>query len=216
MSLTLYYHPLSSYCQKVLVALYENGAPFTPQFVDLGDPGQRADLLKLWPVGKFPVLRDGERIVPESSIIIEHLDRYHPGKTRLIPENGDLALQTRLRDRFFDLYVHKPMQALVGDRLRPLESRDPYGVAEAKARLSASYDMIERDMAGQTWAMGEDFTLADCAAAPSLYYADRVLPFRDSHPGIAAYFERLLQRPSFARVVEEAGPYRHMFPAARD
>lgn len=212
MPLTLYYHPLSSYCQKVLVALYENGAPFTPQLVDLGNPEQRAEFLKLWPVGKFPVLRDGEHIVPESSIIIEHLDRHHPGPARLIPEDVELALETRLRDRFFDLYVQEPMQAIVGDRLRPAESRDPFGVERAKARLRASYDMIERDMAGRTWAMGEAFTLADCAAAPALYYADRVLPFGESHPGVAAYFKRLLQRPSFARAVEEAGPYRHLFP----
>lgn len=212
MSLTLYYHPLSSYCQKVLVALYENGAPFTPELVDLGNPERRAEFLKLWPVGKFPVLRDGERIVPESSIIIEHLDRHHPGPARLIPEDAERALETRLRDRFFDLHVQEPMQALVGDRLRPAESRDPFGVERAKARLRTAYDVIERDIAGRTWAMGEAFTLADCAAAPALYYADRVVPFRDSHPGIAAYFERLLQRPSFARAVEEAGPYRHLFP----
>ncbi|TCR68815.1 glutathione S-transferase family protein [Bosea sp. BK604] len=212
MSLTLYYHPLSSYCQKVLVALYENGAPFTPELVDLGNPERRAEFLKLWPVGKFPVLRDGERIVPESSIIIEHLDRHHPGPARLIPEDAERALETRLRDRFFDLYIQEPMQALVGDRLRPLESRDPFGVERAKARLRTSYDMLERDMAGRTWAMGEAFSLADCAAAPALYYADRVVPFRDSHPAIAAYFERLLQRPSFARAVEEAEPYRHLFP----
>lgn len=212
MSLTLYYHPLSSYCQKVLVALYETGTSFAPQFVDLGDPGQRAEFLALWPVGKFPVLRDGERVVPESSIIIEHLDRHHPGPFRLIPSEPERALLTRLRDRFFDLYVQEPMQAIVGDRLRPAESRDPYGVARAKSRLHTAYDVIERDMAGRTWATGEDFTMADCAAAPALYYADRVLPFRETHPGVAAYFDRLLQRPSFARAVEEAGPYRHMFP----
>lgn len=212
MSLTLYYHPLSSYCQKVLVALYENGAPFTPELVDLGNPERRAEFLKLWPVGKFPVLRDGERIVPESSIIIEHLDRHHPGPARLIPEDAERALEARLRDRFFDLYIQELMQALVGDRLRPLESRDPFGVERAKARLRTSYDVLERDMAGRTWAMGEAFSLADCAAAPALYYADRVVPFHDSHPAIAAYFERLLQRPSFARAVEEAEPYRHLFP----
>jgi glutathione S-transferase len=212
MSLTLYFHPLSSYCQKVLVALYENGTPFTPHVVDLGDPGQRADLLKLWPVGKFPVLRDGDRVVPESSIIIEHLDQHHPGQFRLIPDDAEIAIETRLRDRFFDLYVHDPMQRIVGDRLRPVESRDPFGVEQAKARLRSSYDMIERDIAGRTWVIGEAFTMADCAAAPALYYADLVLPFRDSHPGVAAYFERLLRRPSFARAVAEAGPYRHLFP----
>lgn len=214
MSLTLYYHPFASYCQKVLIALYENGAPFTPKFVDLGDPKQRAELVALWPIGKFPVLRDEARgqTIPESSIIIDYLDRHYPGRIRLIPEETGLALETRLRDRVFDLYLHAPMQALVGDRLRPAGSRDPFGVEEARARLRSSYDMIERDIAGRQWAVGEAFTMADCAAAPALYYADLVEPFRDSHPGLAAYFERLLRRPSFARVVEEAGPYRHLFP----
>lgn len=214
MSLTLYYHPLASYCQKVLIALYENGTPFTPQFVDLGDPKQRDEFVALWPVGKFPVLRDGARgeVVPESSIVIEYLDRHYPGGVRLIPGNTELALETRLRDRFFDLYVQDPMQALVGDRLRPRESRDPFGVEQARGRLRRSYDMIEREIAGRRWAVGEAFTMADCAAAPALYYADLVEPFRDSHPGLAAYLERLLQRPSFARVVQEAEPYRHLFP----
>jgi glutathione S-transferase len=212
MSLTLYFHPLSSYCQKVLVALYENGTQFTPQFVDLGDPEQRAELLGLWPVGKFPVLRDGDRIVPESSIIIEHLDRHHPGQSRLIPEDAELAGETRLRDRFFDLYVQEPMQKLVGDRRRPAENRDPFGVEQARSRLRTAYEMLERDMAGRVWATGETFTMADCAAAPALYYADLVLPFREAHPGVAAYFERLMQRPSFARAAREADPYRHLFP----
>lgn len=212
MSLTLYFHPLSSFCQKVLVALYENEKPFTPQLVDLGDAQQRAAFTKLWPVGKFPVLRDGDRIVPESSIIIEHLDRHHPGPVRLIPEDADLAGETRLRDRFFDLHVNDPMQRLVGDRLRPAGSKDPFGVEQAKARLRTAYDVLERDIAGRTWAMGEAFTMADCAAAPALYYADLVLPFRETHPGVAAYFERLMQRPSFARAVREADPYRHLFP----
>jgi glutathione S-transferase len=214
MSLTLYYHPLASYCQKVLVALYENGTSFTAQFVDLGDPDQRAELLKLWPVGKFPVLRDTarDRVVPESSIVIEYLDRHYPGKARLIPGDAELALEIRLRDRFFDLYVHDPMQTIVGDRLRPAESRDPFGVERAKSRLSTSYDMIERDMAGRTWAMGEAFTMADCAAAPALYYANKVAPFEATHPKATAYLGRLKARPSFARVLKEAEPYSAMFP----
>jgi len=215
MSLTLYYHPLSSFCWKVLIALYENGTPFKPLSINLGDPEERGALLKLWPVGKFPVLRDDarDRTVPESSIIIDYLDRYYSGHTRFTPADGDAAWQTRLKDRFYDLYVHLPTQAIVGNRLRPADAKDPRGVEEAKARLRASYDMIEAEMATKTWAMGESFTIADCAASPSLYYANKVLPFRDSHRHAAAYLDRLTARPAFARVLEEAEPYAHMFPA---
>jgi glutathione S-transferase len=214
MSLTLHYHPLASFCWKALIALYENGVAFTPKLVDLGNPAERAALLKLWPVGKFPVLQDDLRgeIVPESSVVIEYLDRHYPGAARLIPDNADRALQTRLRDRFYDLYVHEPMQRIVGDRLRPREKADPFGVEEAKARLRASYDSIDREMANSQWAMGDRFTLADCAAAPSLFYANKVLPFGATHGNVAAYFERLQARPSYARVLREAEPYLRMFP----
>jgi len=214
MSLTLYYHPLSSFCWKVLIALHENGTPFKPVSVDLGDPGERAALSKLWPVGKFPVLRDDARsqTVPESSIIIDYLDRFHPGGIRFTPADGDTVWQARLKDRFYDLYVHLPTQAIVGHRLRPANAKDPHGVEEAKARLRASFDMIEAEMAGRTWATGESFTIADCAASPSLYYADKVLPFRGTHRHVAAYLDRLMARPAFARVLEEAKPYAHLFP----
>jgi glutathione S-transferase len=219
MSLTLYYHPLSSFCWKVLIALYENGTPFKPVSVNLGDPDERAALLKLWPIGKFPVLRDGARnqTVPESSIIIDYLDRFYPGRTRFTPTDGDAAWRTRLQDRFYDLYVHLPMQAIVGNRLRPAGAKDPHGVEEAKARLRSSFDMIEAEMAAKpeasrTWGMGGSFTIADCAASPSLYYANKVLPFRDSHRHVAAYLDRLMARPAFARVLEEAKPYAHLFP----
>lgn len=214
MSLTLYYHPLSSFCWKVLIALYENGTPFTPVSVNLGDPDERAALLKLWPIGKFPVLRDDARdqTVPESSIIIDYLDRFYPGRIRFTPGDDDVAWQTRLQDRFYDLYVHLQTQAIVGNRLRPANAKDPHGVAEAKARLRTSYDMIEADMAARPWAMGESFTIADCSASPSLYYANKVLPFRDTHPHAAAYLDRLMARPAFARVLEEAKPYAHLFP----
>ena len=215
MSLTLYYHPLSSFCWKVLIALHENDTPFKPVSVNLGDPDERAALLKLWPVGKFPVLRDDARdqTVPESSIIIDYLDRFYPGGIRFTPADGDTIWQTRLKDRFYDLYVHLPTQAIVGNRLRPANAKDPHGVEEAKARLRTSFDMIEAEMAGRTWAMGESFTIADCAASPSLYYANKVLPFRDTHRHVAAYLDRLMARPAFARVLEEAKPYAHMFPA---
>ena len=214
MSLTLHLHPLASYCHKALIALYENDTPFTPNLVDLGNESERAALLKLWPIGKFPVLRDDARdqIVPESTIIIEYLDRYYPGRTRFIPEDAGHAWQTRLRDRFYDLYVHEPMQRIVGDRLRRDGAKDPHGVEEARARLKTSYGMIERDMATRNWAMGEAFSLADCAAAPALFYANEVMPFGETHPAAAAYFARLKARPSYARVVKEAEPYFAMFP----
>jgi glutathione S-transferase len=214
MSLTLHFHPLASYCHKVLIALYENETPFTPNLVDLGNEAERAALLKLWPIGKFPVLRDDARDqnVPESSIIIEYLDRYYPGRTQFITGDADRARGIRLRDRFYDLYVHEPMQKIVGDRLRPQGKDDPHGVEEAKARLEASYGMIDQEMASRTWAMGEAFSLADCAAAPALFYANEVLPFGDTHHNVAAYFNRLKARPSYARVLREAEPYFAMFP----
>jgi glutathione S-transferase len=213
MSLTLHFHPLASYCHKALIALYENDTPFTPNMVNLGDERERAALLKLWPIGKFPVLRDDARdqAIPESTVIIEYLDCYYPGRTRLIPAETDLALQTRLRDRFYDLYVHEPMQRIVGDRLRPAANKDPYGVEEARARLRTSYGMIDREMATRTWATGDAFSLADCAAAPALFFANEVFAF-EGHKNLAAYFSRLKGRPSYVRVLKEAEPYFAMFP----
>jgi glutathione S-transferase len=214
MTLKLYFHPLSSFCQKVLVALYESDTPFDPHIVDLGDEKSRADFLKTWPVGQFPVLRDDAkgRTVPESSIIIEYLDQHYPGRTPLLPADADLAWQTRLHDRFYDLHVHVHMQKIVGDRLRPAANKDPYGVEQARARIETAYGIIDQEMATKTWAMGDAFSMADCAAAPALFYANLVVPFGDSHKNVAAYFDRLMKRPSFARVVEEAKPYFAMFP----
>jgi glutathione S-transferase len=209
MSLRLYYHPLSSFCQKVLVALYENDTPFEREFIDLFDAQSRAKLVALWPLAKFPVLRDEARAwtVPESSIIIEYLDQHHPGQARLIPADADLARQTRMRDRFYDLHVNVPMQKIVTDRLRPEGKNDAYGVEHAKAALHTAYDMIEQDMAGKTWAMGEAFSMADCAAAPALFYANLVMPVGSAHGNGAAYLGRLMERPSYARVLKEAQPY---------
>jgi glutathione S-transferase len=214
MSLTLYLHPLSSFCWKTLIALYENDTPFTPVTVDLSNETERAALLKLWPIGKFPVLRDDatDRTIPESSIIIEYLDHQYPGHTRFIPADAKQALQTRLRDRFYDLYVHLPMQKIVGDRLRPADSEDPHGVEEAKARIQSCYDMIDKEIANRIWAMGDAFSIADCAASPALFYANKVVPFGAAHGNVAAYFERLTARPSFARVLREAEPFFAMFP----
>jgi glutathione S-transferase len=183
MSLKLYLHPLSSYCQKALIAFYENDTPFAPIIVDLASEASSAELKKLWPIGKFPVLRDEarDRTIPESSIIIEYLEQYYPGRTRLLPSDGDLAWQTRLRDRFFDQYVHEPMGKIVTDRLRPKGKNDARGVELAKAQLRTAYGMIEEAMRTRTWAMGEAFSMADCAAAPALFFAKRVLPFGDIH-----------------------------------
>ena len=214
MSLTLYYHPLSSFCQKVLAALYENDTPFEGHLVDLGDPAARAAFLKIWPIGKFPVLRDDarDRLVPESSIIIEYLAQHYPGASELVPADANRAHQVRMADRFFDLYVHLPMQKIVGDRIRPAGGKDAHGVEQARAQLATSLGMLENDMAAKTWVAGDAFSMADCAAAPALYYANLVAPFTESHKNVARYFERLMARPSFARAVEEAAPYRHMFP----
>ena len=212
MSLTFHFHPLASFCQKVLIALYENGTAFESHVVDLGNEASSSAFKKLWPIGKMPVLRDEarDRTVPESSIIIEYLAQHYPGPTPLIPADPALALRTRLADRFYDLYVHDPMQRIVGDRLRPAGKTDPHGVDLAKALLRTAYDMIDTDMATRTWAVGEAFTMADCAAAPPLFFANKLVPF--SHGHLAAYFERLSKRPSIARTFEEARPYLKFFP----
>lgn len=214
MSLTLHSHPLSSFCWKVLIALYENGTPFAPKLVNPGEPEDRAAFLKLWPIGKFPVLRDEARdqTVPESSIIIDYLDQHYPGPARLIPADPEAARQTRLRDRLFDLYVHLPFQKIIGNRLRPADKKDPHGVDEARAQLRVSYDMIEQQMGARLWAMGEDFTLADCSALPALFYGNHVEPFGPARKNLTAYLERLQARPSVARVIREAEPYFHMVP----
>lgn len=214
MALTLYYHPLASFCWKALIALYENATPFEAHIVDLGDARAAAAFKAIWPIGKFPVLRDDarERTVPESSVIIEYLAQHYPGPSPLIPAHPGLALEVRLADRVYDLYVHQPMQTIVIDRLRPEGRHDPHGVELARAQLRTALDMTEAKMASQTWAAGEAFSMADCAAAPALFYADKVMPFEETHRSTAAYLARLKQRPSFARVLEEAKPYFAMFP----
>jgi glutathione S-transferase len=212
--LTLHFHPLSSFCHKVLIALYENGTPFAPRLVDLGDAEQRAAFQALWPIGKFPVLQDSERdrMVPESSVIIEYLDQRYPGRTRFIPQDAEEARIVRFGDRFYDLHVHLHMQKIVGDRLRPAGAKDPHGVADARTRMAAALALADKHIAGRTWAMGESFTLADCAAAPALFYADKVAPFAGMYPNLVAYLDRLKQRPSYARTLQEAEPYFKFFP----
>ena len=213
MALVLYMHPLSSYCQKALIALYENETPFEAKVVNLGDEAERDAFKKVWPLAKFPVLRDHARgfTVPESTAVIEYLDVHHRGRTRFIPADPDMAWQTRMRDRFFDFYVNDPMGRIVGDRIRPADKRDPYGVEQAKGLLRTAYAVIDEEMKSRTWAMGDAFSMADCAAAPALFYADKVLPFGE-HANVTAYFARLLARPSYARAIAEAEPYFALFP----
>lgn len=214
MALVLYYHPLASFCHKVLVALYENETVFKGHIVDLLDETSSEELRAFWPMGKIPLLRDEDRgrTVPETSIIIEYLNQHHPGPAELIPADPERALQARLWDRFFDLYVSVPMQKIVGDRLRPISQSDSAGVDQAKDTLRQAYAAAERQLENRTWAIGDTFSMADCAAAPALFYADIVLPFSASYPNTAAYFRRLTERSSFARVLVEARPYFHMFP----
>jgi glutathione S-transferase len=208
-SLKLYYHPLSSFCHKVLIALYENDTPFEPVLVDLTNEDSAAAFKKIWPIGKFPVLRDEAKdlTIPESSVIIEYLDLHHPGRTRFVPHGGEQAWQTRLEDRFYDLHLHVPMQKVITDRLRPAGKNDSFGVEQAKRTIETAYRLIDADFATKTWAMGDDFTIADCAAAPALFYANMAIPLGDTYRNAAAYLDRLMQRPSYARVLQEAEPY---------
>lgn len=212
MSLKLYLHPLSSFCHKVLIALYENGTAFEPVMVNFGDDETSAALKRLWPVGKIPVLVDGGRAVPETSIIIEYLQAHHPGPLRLLPDEAEARLEARLWDRFFDLYVNVPMQAIVGDRIRPETSRDPQGVAQARATVATAYAVADRQLAGKAWATGADFTIADCAASPALFYASIAAPIDPAHRHLLEYFERLMARPSIRRVIAEARPFFDIFP----
>src|SRR5215469_3852769 len=213
MSLQLFMHPLSSYCHKVLIALYENEIPFEIKRVD--DPAVDREYARLWPLKHFPLLRDVQRnqIVPESTIIIEYLQMHFPGKVRLIPDDPDLALQVRLRDRFCDNYLHTQMQKFAGNNLRPEDRRDPYGVDQARAEFVKALSLFDAEIADRSWAVGDTFTMADCAAAPAIFYGNRFFgPFRETHPNALAYLDRLMKRPSYARALEEAKPFFHLLP----
>jgi glutathione S-transferase len=212
MPLQLYAHPFSSYCQKVLIALYENGTPFEFRLLEGPDSPAMQELAALWPIKRFPVLLDGDRTVIEASIIVEYLGLYQPGPVRLVPEDAREALEVRTMDRFFDNYVSTPQQKIVFDRIRPEADRDACGVADARAMLDTAYAWLDGVLAGREWAAGHGFSLADCAAAPFLFYADWTHPIGDRFPNVVAYRRRLLARPSFARAVDEARPYRAFFP----
>jgi glutathione S-transferase len=211
--LGLYYHPLSSSCWKVLIALYESGTAFEPKLLNLGDPQEREAYLALWPVGKMPLLLDGERVVPETSVIVEYLAQREPaGAGRLVPQDAAQALEVRLMDRLLDLYGMMPMQAIVADRLRAEADRDALAVEQARGTLATLYGVLERKLEGREWMAGETFSLADCTAAPALFYAFTLVPLPPGHPQLAGYFERVLQRPSVARVLQEAGPFFRFYP----
>ncbi len=210
MTIELFAHPFSSYCQKALIAFYENDVPFTYRMIE--DAGVGDELAALWPMKRFPILRENGEVVLEASIVMEYLQIHHPGPTRLVPDEPTLALEARMLDRVFDNYVMTPQGKFVFDALRPAEHRDPHGVEEARKMLETSYAWLDERMRGRTWAVGESFTLADCAAAPALFYADWTHPISARFGSLRAYRTRLLQRPSFARAVEEARPFRHYFP----
>ena len=209
---TLFAHPFASYCRKVLVALYENETSFAYRKLDRDDPSAFAELEALWPLRRFPVLLDAGRAIIESTIIIEYLDTHHPGAVRLISDDVAAALEVRFLDRFFDNYVHTPMQKIVADALRTEGERDPKGVADARSMLEAAYGWLERRIPNSAWAAGDRFSLADCAAAPALFYADWVHPIGGAFPNVRAYRRRLNTRPSFARAIDEARPFRPLFP----
>lgn len=211
MPLALYGHPFSSYTQKVLIALYENETPFEFRCIEPDSP-HMADWLRRWPLRKFPLLVDGARNIAETSIIIEYLQLTHPGPVRLLPADPMAALDVRFLDRFFDLHVMEAMQVAVDAALKRVPATREEGLAIATERLERAYAWLEERLAGRTWAAGADFTLADCAAAPSLFYADWTHQISEAYPVLRAYRARLLARPSFARAVEEARPFRPYFP----
>jgi len=212
-ALTLYFHPLSSFCQKVLIALYENGTPFKGHFLNLMDPAEKANFRDLWPVGKMPVLIDDGRGVtfPETTIIIEYLKQHYPGTRPLLPRAPDTLLDARLWDRVVDSYLHVPMHKVVTDIFRPKGANDPHGVADAKASIRTVYGMINKRVAGRIFLCGEDFSIADCAATPA-FYTSVAVSFADGQKNLAAYFERLMVRPSVKRAIEEAKPFFKYFP----
>jgi len=212
MSMHLYAHPFSSYCQKVLIALYENNTPFEWKLLAHDNPQVMTELEALWPFKRFPVLVDNGKAMQESSIIIEHLALNHPGPVQLLPEDARAALEVRFMDRFFDNYISTPQQKIVFDAIRAPEQRDPAGVADARKMLETAYQWLDERMAGHDWAVGNTFTMADCAAAPFLFYADWSHAIDTKFSNVHAYRRRLLARPSFARAVDEARPYRAFFP----
>jgi glutathione S-transferase len=212
MNLQLFAHPFSSYCQKALIALYENSTAFTFRMLSPEDPATGQEFARLWPIKRFPILTDNGRTIVEATTIIEYLDQFYPGAVRLIPANAKDAIEVRMMDRVFDNYISTPQQRVVFDALRKPEARDAQGVAEARAMLDTTYAWLDDLMSSREWAAGERFSLADCAAAPALFYADWTHAIDRRFGNLHAYRSRLLARPSFARAVDEARVYRPFFP----
>ncbi|HTK02806.1 MAG TPA: glutathione S-transferase family protein [Bordetella sp.] len=212
MALQLYYHPFSSYCQKALIALYDNNIAFERNVLEGPDSPAGKRLAELWPMKRFPVLVDGDRTVIEATCIIEYLGLYHPGPVRMIPEDPKAALETRFMDRFFDNYVAAPQMQIVFNQIRPEDVRDPHGVKQSREMLETSYAWLDKKMANREWAAGDRFSLADCGAAPFLFYADWTHAIPPQYANVHAYRRRLLQYPSFARAVDDARPFREYFP----
>lgn len=212
MAIQLYAHPFSSYCWKVLIALYENATPFEYKQLDNDNPAIMAELENLWPFKKFPVLTDNGQVLREASIIIEYLQLAHPGVVQLIPTDARTALDVRFMDRFFDNYISTPQQKIVFDSICGPDDRDPHGVALARCALDTAYAWLDKTLHGHNWAVGDNFSLADCGAAPFLFYADWSHRIDAEFKNVWAYRKRLLARPSVVRVVDAARPYRGFFP----
>jgi glutathione S-transferase len=214
MALKFYYHPLASFCHKVLIALYEKNISFEPVIVDFGNPDSAAAFRKVWPMAKIPALVDEEkgRTIAETTIVLDYLEQRFPHRPILLPAGPGDALQVRFWDRFYDFYIELPMQKIVTDRLRPEDANDTFGVEQAHGQLREAYGVIDDEMASKEWAAGKHFSMADCAAAPALFYANTVEPFGESYSNARAYLTRLMQRPSFSRVLVEAEPYFKFFP----
>ncbi|WP_108958160.1 glutathione S-transferase family protein [Leptospira ellinghausenii] len=213
-NLLLYFHPLASFCHKVLIALYENGTEFEPRFVDLLEEESRSELFAYWPVGKIPLLRDRLRnqIIPETSVIIEYISEFYPGTANLLPSLPQESIEVRLWDRFFDLYISDSVQKIVLDRIRTEGQKDPFGVERAYERLPVAYGMLEKQLDTKNYIVSDHFTMADCSAVPALFYSDTLLSFRNGYPKLTNYFERLLEKSSVKRTLDEAEPYFHMYP----
>ena len=215
MTLQLHHHPISSYCWKAQIALEELGTPFETVVVNLGDAETQTEYRQISPFGKIPALSDSARgqDVFEVSIIVDYVELHYPGRARLTPADPAAALEVRLMDRVFDLYVHMVFQSVIRDRLRPEGGRDPFGVEQAREQLRQSYDFLDGRLAGRAWAAGSDFTLADCSAAPALFYADLIEPIGEGRPTLGAYLAKLMQRPSVSHAIEGAKPFLRYFPA---
>lgn len=208
MTLNLYMHPFSSYCQKAITAFYEKDIPYEARMLDGTEP-VASEFAALWPIGKFPVLSDNGKLVFEATGIIEHLEAAYPDTRRLLPSSPVAAAEVRMWDRFFDHYINYPQQRLV---FIALGREHDDGGDRWKAAFDTAYAFLDRHMEGRRWASGDDFSLADCAAAPALFYADWTYAIPEKFANVKAYRERLNARPSYARALDEARPFRHLFP----